>query len=783
MKITIDQKPNKQTVLSMMNCFENSPVYNDYVSAYDEIIKDDMPNIELTGYYVEKQLDEAPVEGCEEADKWMFCICSISDEFDKAVDKYFVENDFVKGMILNTIGDYLLFESSQKLYSHVKKELEQRNINMTSRFEPGMDDLPVEVQKDILDVIHSQHETNITLSTGFMYTPQKTLGYFYGIGEKVSGDQIDHDCRKCNSTVCVYRKSILTVTENGKESIIQCHKGTNMLHILRENGYAIPAYCNGKKACGKCKIKVVEHEKLTRTEEELKHLTEQEIKEGIVLACFHKVNEDFHIHITGEEKTGNIMADYELPKTEDKKYTYVEIDGVTEDLEKQLSVTALIDHKCNKEYHFTNEALRQLTEIDNLKDNFYMLTVNDEKVVNVYKEKKSAYGIAVDLGTTTVVLSLVNLLTGEEEGSYKVANPQRKYGADVISRIHYDASDEEHIQGDLIRKAIKAGVDALLKEKSIVGDSLKEITLSGNTTMQYLLLGYNPFKLSIAPFTTVDLKIGHYTFAEVFKDLSYDCDVTVLPSISAYIGADITSGFYYSDLLHAEGNVIFIDIGTNGEMALKTDKGIICASTAAGPALEGANIKCGMSSLKGAINHIRLVGEEFEYDVIGGGTPKGICGSALVDVIGELLRSKRLEATGYMNEPYYDLYKDDTTHVAIYQEDVRQYQLAKSAIAAGVEVMLKAGDLTFDDVDAVYLAGGFGNHLDIHQATVSGLIHESLENKVKLIGNSALGGCARYMIESHSHELFADIQKNCRYIELSMDASFNDAYMNNMMFM
>lgn len=782
MKIAIDQKLNKNTVLSMMQCYSDSPCYMDYSKAYDEIVNEDMNELSIEGYFIEKEPSEVVMDTDTVYQKLIYCICTLGPELDARVNQYFAENDFVKGMIINTIGDFLLFEASRKLYNHVRKIYKAKGLHMTSRFEPGMQDVPVEEQEHILSAIHSEHDTSISLSSGFMYAPQKTLGYYYGASTELPANIVDHDCRKCNSETCHYRKVIIHVKQGDLETCIQCHKGTNLLEALRKENVAVPAYCNGAKACGKCKVKVTQHSELVRTEEEKALLTKEELEDGVVLACFHHVIHDLHVQVPESKKTGNIMADYKLHNEGDKKYQALSIEGLEENIDDQYSITQLINHKFGRTFSYKKSALRQLSTIENLNETLYAVVENGNKFLAVSEKEIPAYGIAIDIGTTTVVISLINLLEGKELDSYKISNPQGAYGADVISRINHDMSDQDHIQGKLIREAIEGGISNMVSKNALDARDLHQVTISGNTTMLYLLLGMNPYKLSIAPFTTVDLNLNVYNWEEVFGTFTYTCEVTLLPCISAYIGADISSGFYYSDLDKQQGNILFIDIGTNGEMALKVEDKIICASTAAGPALEGANIKCGMSSVKGAINHIRLLEESFDYDVIGDTTPVGICGSALVDVIGELITAGYIEPTGRLKEASYDIYKDESHHVAIYQEDIRQFQLAKAAIAAGVEVMIKHADLTYEDIDALYLAGGFGNHLDIHQAVVSGLIHPSLESKVQLIGNSALGGCAKYMMEEGSRERFKMIQDKCDYVELSMDLSFNNAYMDNMMF-
>ncbi|WP_105615357.1 ASKHA domain-containing protein [Vallitalea okinawensis] len=781
MKVSIQQKLNKSTVLSMMQCYKNSPCYADYSLAYDEIIAEDFSSLTITGYYVKKEPDKR-MDTDTVYQYLIYCIVTLGVEFDNLVNKYFLHNDFVKGMIVNTIGDFLLFESSRKLYNRIKGESKAEGLHMTSRFEPGMGDIPVEFQKQILDEIHSEYKTAITLSTGYMYAPQKTLGFYYGASPDLPNNIIDHDCRKCQSQDCHYRKVLVDIKQGDLLTTIQVNKGTNLLDALRSHDLSVPAFCNGKKACGKCKVKQVGGEQLVLSLEEKALLTEQEIRQGVILACFHNLIKDIQVEIAEEKETSNIVGDYHVNKPKKSKYQVVSIEGLVEDPEIQPSVTQLINQKLDKAYVFNLQTIRELSQVNHLKEKLFLLIKDDLEVIKISSSSIKAYGVAVDIGTTTLVLSLIDLMDYREVDSYKISNPQGAYGADVISRINFEIEDNTHVQGRLIRKAILEGIDSLVKENNIHDQDIVDVVISGNTTMQYLLLDMNPHKLAISPFTTMDLSLHQYQWSQIFKNTQKECPVTLLPSISAYIGSDITSGFYYSNLMNQKGNILFIDIGTNGEMALKVDDCILCASTAAGPALEGANIKCGMSSVEGAINHIRLQNNEFEYDVIGHCSPTGICGSALIDLIGELASHDLIEPSGKMVKEQVEIYSDEVNHVALYQEDVRQFQLAKSAIAAGVEVLLKHAGLDYTAIDHVYLAGGFGNNLDIHQAVQSGLINSLLENKVKLIGNSSLGGCAKFILEYKSKESFREIQQMCKYIELSMDVHFNKAYIDHMFF-
>ncbi|QUI21982.1 DUF4445 domain-containing protein [Vallitalea pronyensis] len=779
MKIKLEKTQNKKIVMDMMQCYEDSPNYSEYSQIYDDVIKETLEHISPVGYYTERDNEDYIDSSCE---KVIFCIVSLGCYLDEKVKEYFADNDFLKGMMLNTIGDQMLFDNSSSLYNRLKKEYTRQGIHLTSRVEPGTCEIDIKFQKHILDVINEEENTDIDLTSGYMFSPGKTLSFYYGASANIEPSLIDHDCRKCSNTTCAFRKITLTIRQGQEVHELQVKKGVNLLNILRTHEFPIDAYCSGKKSCGKCKVKLLS-EPMPLSDEEKKLLTDQDMAQGIILACFHHLYEDTTIEIKPKKTASKIQSDYHINATAQPKYTLLNVPGITESADNNKSATALINACLQHPYDYTLHGLKDLSHIKNLKKDMQLLCRDNQTILRVHDETIRAYGVGIDIGTTTVVITLIDLIHHQEIGIYKHVNPQAPYGADVISRINYAVKDPESIQTSLIRKEISSGIHTLLEKHHIASEDIVDITISGNTTMQYLLMGLNPYKLSISPFTTMDLSLQQYHTKELFEDKDLDCQVTLLPGISAYIGSDITSGFYYSDLLHQKGNVLFIDIGTNGEIALKTDHKILCAATAAGPAFEGANIKCGMGSIEGAICSITSDNDTLSYDVIGHSSPKGICGSALVDITAELLNNNHLDTTGKLvDSDKFVIYKDHDTEIALYQEDIRQLQLAKSAVAAGVSVLVKEAGLTFDQIDTLLLAGGFGSNLNVANAVTIGLIQKELIDKTRVIGNSSLGGSVNYMIEQNSDDIFDVIASKCHYIELSTNMVFNEEYIMNMYF-
>ncbi|HBE42265.1 MAG TPA: hypothetical protein DDW27_13860, partial [Bacteroidales bacterium] len=388
----------------------------------------------------------------------------------------------------------------------------------------------------------------------------------------------------------------------------------------------------------------------------------------------------------------------------------------------------------------------------------------------------SPYGIAVDIGTTTVVIYFLNLLEGRIEKIASFLNPQNIYGADVISRITYCQEHESGLKElqNVIINAINIDLDRFCLLKDIRPGNIENVVIAGNTTMLHLLLGEDPLSIALAPFkprfTAKQIRHGNRTGLNV----NPRADVITLPCISAYVGADIVAGLAVIKPLYE--NYLFLDIGTNGEMALvKGDKIFACA-TAAGPAFEGASLSCGTGAVAGAVSSFTAVGK---YTVIGNTEPSGICGSGIVDIVAFLINAGLVEKTGVLKSPFVVHHKKN---IKVTQEDIREIQLAKSAIYSGIRVLLKSSGTEFADIDALYLAGGFGNYININSAIKIGLLPHELEGRIYPVGNSAGIGALQYLKSDEFWEKITRVMANSEYIELSDSDDFTTEFVMNMDF-
>ncbi len=386
------------------------------------------------------------------------------------------------------------------------------------------------------------------------------------------------------------------------------------------------------------------------------------------------------------------------------------------------------------------------------------------------------YGVAIDIGTTTIVLYFLNLVTGQVEKISSVLNPQRLYGADVITRINYCQENENglsELKGS-VTGIINKELFSFIRKKGLEQESIEKIVVAGNTTMLHLLLGEDPVSIALAPFTPKFTDKQVIRGAETGLNINPCGEMITLPCQTAYVGADIIAGLAALKPLYR--NYLFLDIGTNGEMALVRDGKVYTCATAAGPAFEGANISCGMAAVTGAISHFT---DQREFLVIGNAEPSGICGSGIVDIVAWLLRNGYIDETGLLKKPF-RIGSNNT--ISVIQQDIREIQLAKSAIYSGIKILMNITDSSFDDVGALFLAGGFGNYINIDSALEIGLLPAEMKGRIYTIGNSAGIGALQYLKSDEFDERLYKLLGNSEYIELSNYDEFITEFAMNMNF-
>lgn len=603
-------------------------------------------------------------------------------------------------------------------------------------------------------------------------------------------------------------------TGNGEERLIDCEKNSNLMDVFHRNNLFIEAPCGGKGICGKCKVRLGQGEVSEITEAELKFLSAKEKDEGYRLACLTEVYGDLEVFLDDSLEGAEIMQsglEYSVDILPSLEKHYLELEEGT--VEDQRDDLLRISEKLGIENPTISlELLRKLPSL--LREADYNITValDGDEILSIEEGNSSylAYGVAIDIGTTTIVAYLMDLVTGRQIDVISGLNIQKSYGGDVISRIQHTMENEDgllKLKRGIVNQIGKL-IEDLSKRNNIDLDHIYNLVIVGNTIMGHFLLGLDPRHISLTPFTPVVSKSLVYPAKDFGLELGEASRVFLPSHISGYVGSDVLGGILATDLNNNDDIGLIIDIGTNGEIILGNKDRMVSCSTAAGPAFEGANIRYGMGGVRGAISTLRLENGNLKYTVIGDEAPIGICGSGIVDALAILLDSGLVDETGRLldeDEIESDIGKNLSNRlidldgvwsfilaseeearngepIVITQKDIREIQLAKAAIAAGVKVLVDTMDIDWPTIKNLYLAGGFGSFIDKRNATRIGLIPKEMEDRITSIGNGAGTGAMLSLINKDYFKEADKIKVKTEYVELSSTLEFQDAYVDAMYF-
>ena len=376
-------------------------------------------------------------------------------------------------------------------------------------------------------------------------------------------------------------------------------------------------------------------------------------------------------------------------------------------------------------------------------------------------EKTEKLCLALDIGTTTLALALVSADSGSIVKATTKNNPQRVFGADVMSRIEYCRKNGV----DVLHRPLVDAVNYMIAE--LDAENL-DMLVSGNVTMLHTFFGIDCSSIGVAPYTPAFLDSRTVSGEKIGLNVG---SVTALPSVHSFVGADIVAGLNYVGLPKKGKYNLLVDLGTNAEIVLFDESSALCTSAAAGPCFEGANISCGMSATEGVVYEYA----QGKIKTVGNVRPKGICGTGLVDVVAELIKFGTVDETGFMECESLEI----ADGVEITQADIREYQPAKSAVCAAIITLVKQKSITFDDIETVYISGGFSAKINIENATATGLLPRELKEKCVAVNNSSLLGTVKYAAEKNELSLFTE---NAVYVDLAASTDFSELFIKNMMF-
>jgi uncharacterized 2Fe-2S/4Fe-4S cluster protein (DUF4445 family) len=617
---------------------------------------------------------------------------------------------------------------------------------------------------------------------------------------------------------------------------VEIEEGTSLLEAVKKAGIYIQSLCGGEGVCGKCRVQIIRgNAKIDNTS--ITFFTKDEIEKGYVLACQTKINQDLDVFIPPESRIEEEQILTESHETIKKRwmeippFQYSEPDWISlhkrpsdpaslfepltikiflelqkPTIDDNISDTARIIRELRKKlklsnYEFSFNSLKELFLKMRRSDWKVTVTItrnNDiGKIIQIEEGNRSNqnYGIALDVGTTTVVAQLVDLKTGKVMGVEGNHNLQAHYGEDVLSRIAYvcGKGSLEVLQKAVIQN-INILIQTLAKSKGIHIGDITSIVAAGNTTMSHILMGLMPCSIREDPYVpTVDL-YPKILAKEIGIDINPSGVIQVLPSISSYVGGDTVAGVLACSMADRPEMSCLIDIGTNGEIVVGNNEWMLSCSASAGPAFEGGDTKWGMRATKGAIQKIKIENGTLFYETIGGVKPRGICGSGLIDLIYELARHRILEIDGKFSRSLNDrrlikgeneleyivAFPEETEKgeaITIAQSDIDNILRSKAAIFAAIKSLIDYAGLSFEKLEKVYVAGGFGNYLNVEKAIGIGLLPDIPRERIEFVGNSSLMGARMVLLSYHAFEKALSISQSITNIELSKFAPFADEYM------
>jgi uncharacterized 2Fe-2S/4Fe-4S cluster protein (DUF4445 family) len=584
--------------------------------------------------------------------------------------------------------------------------------------------------------------------------------------------------------------------------------GVNLRESLIEAGIALDSPCGGQGTCLKCKVQISGvSRKLTGLERE--KLSAEEIQDGWRLACHTTIEEDGEVRLpelaVSRAKAGLGLLGEEIRLLANVQRRHFELARPTlEDQKADWDRLAKQFDDSGKTPVKAELALLQDLSERLRKDDFKgeaVLVGNEVVDIDPPGSTEDILGVALDIGTTTLAVGLVDLETGKMIALDAELNPQIAFGADVISRILYmqrDGEKREQLQKELVR-----GLNQLLlrvcRHAGKERERIFEIAVAGNTTMLHSFLGLETMYLARAPYVGGLNRAFRVPASEPGVQIHPRGQIYLLPAIASFVGADTSAVILASRLYESEKPRLAIDIGTNGEVMLGTKDGVLTASTAAGPAFEGGKIKHGMRAVRGAIGSFQAT-PTLEYTVVGGGTPRGICGSGLIDMVAELYRAGVINRKGRMlmpaemetpvapelaervrergHEREFIIYSDKEREVTLTQQDVRELQLAKGALRVGIELLMKEANVKAEDIEELLLAGVFGNYINRERAVTLGLVPPFPLEKIHFIGNGAMDGALRALINRKERRRVEEVAAEVHHIELSGRPDFESSFIH-----
>ncbi|MFC1726294.1 ASKHA domain-containing protein [candidate division KSB1 bacterium] len=585
----------------------------------------------------------------------------------------------------------------------------------------------------------------------------------------------------------------------GKEAAFR--ETITILDALRRIDISVFSSCSGNKTCGECRVKITGIVPGIDDIDKI-FITPKDLEKGWRLACLHNIEDKMIIEIPDLPKKGKILVS-DLKKTEKPDINIDKYFIRSEVLKQETGSSYLnIINKLSLADSKIYVSKDKFAQIEKNMDNDFTICIHGKRIIHVEKGDKSdrKYGLAVDIGTTTVVGMLVDLNTGKTIAVEWGMNAQSKYGADIMSRIDYSSKTKKGLK--ILQNSIAVTLNNIIKglriKTGINTTNIYSAAIACNTVMAHIFAGISPSSMGYFPFRPVFLDDITIKGKDTGLNVNPEAEISLIPGIGGFVGGDITAIIFITGL-HKKNEVsLALDLGTNGEMVLGSKNSITGGSTAMGPAFEGAQISCGMPAFEGALCKFSIENNKIQYKVLGNKESSGICGSGLVDIIAEFLNNGIIDSTGRLNhtenskfknnifeingQKAFLIYKNKSKQVFVSQRDIREFQLAKGAVRAGIEILLKQNQTEIENIDKIYIAGAFGNYLSKKSLIKIKIFPDFPLEKLHFVGNTASMGAKAALLSKNVKKEMRSIAQNTRHISFAGDPEFQDIFTESMLF-
>ena len=614
--------------------------------------------------------------------------------------------------------------------------------------------------------------------------------------------------------------------ENGSTVEAFANAGDNLLEVARGANVAIDAPCSGNGACGKCRVQLKGGELDSK---KTLHISDEEYNAGWRLACMSKITADVEVLVPdiasaykSRMKVADLSSKEEIAIFEKAKHEVesagIELTNSLDVIEVHMEEPSLDDTMPDNER--LTRALRKYMNLKHIRIPYSVLkklpdvlrnskfsvkcvvrtTPNDMFVYDIFDSKEDVVigGLAVDIGTTTVSAVLINMESGEILAKSSSGNGQIRFGADVINRIieSQKPGGHERLQNAIIKETLNPMISNMCRAAKISSQQIYRAAIAGNTTMEHLMMGINADPLRMEPYIPAFFKTNSLFASDVNLAIHPDAHIILAPNIGSYVGGDITAGALVSMIWNRPEMSLFIDLGTNGELAFGNSDFMVSCACSAGPAFEGGDISCGMRATDGAIEKCTIDPETMEpsYHVIGdeGTKPIGLCGSGIIDVIAALFRAKMVNPKGkfiregkrirhdkYGMGSYVIAFEEEAgsvRDVEITEVDIDNFIRAKGAIFSAIRTMLNYLDMDVSMIEEVYVAGGIGSGINMKNAVTIGMFPDIPLEKFHYIGNSSLTGAYSMLLSTAAEKKTYEVARNMTYLELSTVPTYMDEF-------